>query len=160
MLKRRHIEKAWQSDFMIFSSFLRWSACLATMAMIGDNKPLPLGMPKAACISWPWHFCNCLMDIKWYLLMEDNSLHGWSCFSMGRVIDWLVPLIVHPSISFVVAQQPSPCKSFFKAMGSSSCFFVMVAGWKIQWMPWRTAYVKWSSCCWDWICAKARKSSM
>jgi len=151
--------RAWQRVLVIFRSFLGWWACLETNAMSGESKPLLFGMPNAACINLPWSFCRCLTGRNLCLMMAERSLQRRLCLSVGRVIDHETPSMVHPRISLVVSQHPSPLRSFFKAMGSSSVLFVTDAGGKTWWIPWRMAWVKCSNCLGDCTWASPRKSS-
>jgi len=103
--------------------------------MSGESKPWPFGMPNVVCINLPWSFCRCLTCRNLHLMVAERSLQRRLCLSVGRVIDHETLSMVHPRISLVVSQHPSPLRSFLKVMGSSSVLFVMDAGGKTQWIP-------------------------
>ena len=56
------------------------------------------------------------------------------------------PSKIQPRIYLHVSHMPSPCCSFFKAMGSSLFPPVMVGGGNMEWMLWRMALDR----CWSW----------
>ena len=133
------------------------SLCMARY--MGENRPVPPGIPKVACWSFP---ASC-----W---KSDNG-HARICvIFLIRVIiflhlvgdRWIVkfaPSIIHPSISFVSAHVPSPSWSLRCETGSSPWCWDTSGGGKIEWMPCIMALEKWCRCSWLSLFVPATKSS-
>jgi len=62
-------------------------------------------------------------------------------FSTGSMMYWLIPSNNQLRISLDVDHRPSPCASFFKAIGSSPGWLVIDAGGNTLWMACSTALV-------------------
>jgi len=97
--------------------------CFVMVVTIGDRRPFLLGMPMEAWIRWP---CNCWRSFTLVCgrcKSDLMSVAREAIFAGGSEMVCVRPSKSHPSISFCMDHRPSPCASFFRAMGSLLAVF-------------------------------------
>jgi len=89
------------------------------------------------------------------LAIDFSSLSSDLTFVVGSDMHLVMLSNIQPSISFEVAHTPSPCVSFFSAIGSSLGLLAS-GGAKMVWMPCKIAWVNF----WAWARDGASRSPM